>query len=170
MAAAGPGWDKGWHKQKIASWQKYSWFDKIMEILLMHRLKHAAAVKIMFPELSILVTVVGKFGDDEKHQQYAVGEREHFSKLYPASAAASHAGTCSPVCPRAPRGQALGHSGQGARCWVRAGPGPPLHRSLQPYVGASWHSDSWQRAEPQPSMSGGPGQLTRAASPVCTCC
>lgn len=110
----GSGWDKGQHKLKTANWQKYSWFDKIMEILLMHRLKHAATVRIVFPELSMLVRVVGKFGDGEKHQQYAVGEWERFSKLYPAWAA-SHPSMLSPVSLRAPQGRALGRSGQGAR-------------------------------------------------------
>lgn len=48
----GSSWDKGWHKQKIAMCQKYYWFDKIIQILLMHRLKYAPTVKITLPGLS----------------------------------------------------------------------------------------------------------------------
>lgn len=135
MAAAGSGWHKGQHILKTANWQKYSWFDKITEILLMHRLKHAATVRIVFPELSILVRVVGKFVDGEKHQQHAVGEWERFSKLYPAWAAASHTSMLSPVCLRAPQGWALGHSGQGACCWVGDEPDPPTPLPTNPHWG-----------------------------------
>lgn len=58
LSAARHERDRVWRGQSLAQigncymCQKSYWFDKIMHILLMHRFKHATAVKIMLPELS----------------------------------------------------------------------------------------------------------------------
>lgn len=54
---AGALWDGAGTKadtdrKSVYMCQKYYWFDKIMQILLMHNLKHAAIVKILLSGLS----------------------------------------------------------------------------------------------------------------------
>lgn len=48
----GAGTKAGTERKSVYMCQKYYWFDKIMQILLMHNLKHAAIVKILLSGLS----------------------------------------------------------------------------------------------------------------------